>query len=216
MANQQINQYTIERLEFGDDDYYDIDYWNGSAYQTAKIKGSVIKGGMAPGLFAQTDDGTAVENTTTETSLLGSGVGSLLIPADSWIKGQSYHFQVTGVINANVNDAVHIRLKTGATQLLSGGSSTLFAITGGKYFQYDIYFTCREIGGPGVGILEGTGTFGRKVDTSSQYRVTSINDTNNTTFTTTGNNTLDITAEWSVADPNNRIQSRTAILKRIY
>ena len=216
MANQQINQYTIERLEFGDDDYYDIDYWNGSAFQTAKIKGSVIKGGMAPGLFAQTDDGTSIENTTTETSLLGSGVGSLLIPADSWIKGQSYHFQVTGTINANVNDSVHIRLKSGATTLLSGGASILFAITGGLYFEYNIYFTCREIGGPGVGILEGTGTFQMKVNTSTQYRCNPIDASNTTTFTTTGNNTLDITAEWNVADANNRIKSRTAILKRIY
>ena len=39
MAGQKINQYPLERLTFGDDDFYDIDYFDGTTYQTAKIKG---------------------------------------------------------------------------------------------------------------------------------------------------------------------------------
>jgi len=42
----KINEYLLERLTFGDDDYYDIDYWDGLVYQSAKIKGSVIKAGI--------------------------------------------------------------------------------------------------------------------------------------------------------------------------
>ena len=68
MANQQINQYAIDRTIFGDDDYYDIDYWDGANYQTAKIKGIIIKGACNGGLFAQTQDGTDIVNTTTETN----------------------------------------------------------------------------------------------------------------------------------------------------
>ena len=41
-----INQYAIERFSFGDDDYYDVDYWDGLVYRTAKIKGLTIKNGM--------------------------------------------------------------------------------------------------------------------------------------------------------------------------
>jgi len=41
-----INQYAIERFSFGDDDYYDVDYWDGLVYRTAKIKGITIKNGM--------------------------------------------------------------------------------------------------------------------------------------------------------------------------
>ena len=48
----KIHQYPLDRLTFGDDDYYDIDYWNGSAYETAKIKGSVIKAGIAAGIIS--------------------------------------------------------------------------------------------------------------------------------------------------------------------
>ena len=50
MAGIKINQYPLERLTFGDDDYYDIDYWNGSAFETAKIKGSVIKAAIQAGI----------------------------------------------------------------------------------------------------------------------------------------------------------------------
>lgn len=48
--SKKINQYLIERFTFGNDDYYDIDYWDGSAYQTAKIKGSTIIAGIQAGI----------------------------------------------------------------------------------------------------------------------------------------------------------------------
>jgi hypothetical protein len=43
----EINQYPLESLTFQDDDFYDIDFWTGSGYQTKKIKGSVIKAAIA-------------------------------------------------------------------------------------------------------------------------------------------------------------------------
>ena len=46
MAGIKIHNYPIERTSFGDDDYYDIDYWTGTAYETAKIKGSVLKSAL--------------------------------------------------------------------------------------------------------------------------------------------------------------------------
>lgn len=42
-----IHNYPIESLTFGDDDFYDIDFFNGSGYETRKIKGSTIKAGIA-------------------------------------------------------------------------------------------------------------------------------------------------------------------------
>lgn len=47
---QKIHEYLLERFTFGDDDYYDIDYWDGATYQTAKIKGSTIKAGIQSGI----------------------------------------------------------------------------------------------------------------------------------------------------------------------
>jgi hypothetical protein len=50
MANQKIHEYPLERFVYGDDDYYDIDYWDGLVYQTAKILGSTIKAAMLSGI----------------------------------------------------------------------------------------------------------------------------------------------------------------------
>jgi hypothetical protein len=50
MANQKIHEYPLERFVYGDDDYYDIDYWDGAVYQTAKILGSTIKAAMLSGI----------------------------------------------------------------------------------------------------------------------------------------------------------------------
>ena len=48
--NQKIHEYPIERFVYGDDDYYDIDFWDGAVYQTAKIKGSTIKSAILSGI----------------------------------------------------------------------------------------------------------------------------------------------------------------------
>jgi hypothetical protein len=50
MANQKIHEYPLERFVYGDDDYYDIDYWDGLIFQTAKIRGSVIKNAILTGI----------------------------------------------------------------------------------------------------------------------------------------------------------------------
>ena len=70
----KINQYPLERLTFGDDDYYDIDYWNGSAFETAKIKGSTIKAGILAGILSFY---TANSSLTTDREVSGSGTRSL-------------------------------------------------------------------------------------------------------------------------------------------
>ena len=49
--SEKIHNYPIERFVFGADDYYDIDYWDGSSYHTAKIKGSTILAGVTTGMI---------------------------------------------------------------------------------------------------------------------------------------------------------------------
>jgi hypothetical protein len=49
--SEKIHNYPIERFVFGADDYYDIDYWDGSSYHTAKIKGSTILAGVTSGMI---------------------------------------------------------------------------------------------------------------------------------------------------------------------
>lgn len=66
----KINQYPLERLVFGDDDYYDIDYWNGTSFESAKILGSTIKAAIVAGMVDTnffTGNYTATQNIEQET-----------------------------------------------------------------------------------------------------------------------------------------------------
>lgn len=66
MSTQNINGYPIDRLTLGDEDYFDIDYYNGSNYETAKIKGSVIKALLSSGVnIYNTDDALSGDRTVT-------------------------------------------------------------------------------------------------------------------------------------------------------
>lgn len=56
MSTQNINGYPLEIFTIGDDDFFDVDYYNGSTYETAKVKGSVIKAIVAGGNIYNTDD----------------------------------------------------------------------------------------------------------------------------------------------------------------
>jgi hypothetical protein len=38
-----INQYPLEAFQINDEDFYDVDYWNGVSYETHKISGATLK-----------------------------------------------------------------------------------------------------------------------------------------------------------------------------
>jgi len=84
----KINQYALERLTFGDDDYYDIDYFDGANYQTAKIKGSTIKAGIQAGITGDniySIDGVLTANRTVDGGLFDltfNNLGKIQVVSD--------------------------------------------------------------------------------------------------------------------------------------
>jgi hypothetical protein len=216
MGQQQINQYAIERTTFGDDDYYDIDYWNGSVYQTAKIKGSVIKAGASGiGLFSQTADGTLIQNTTTETSLIGSGQGSLQVSANTFAVGSSYILKMCGNLSCINNSDIVLNVKSGSVILGTTGTIQLPQINA-QTFELELNFTVRQIGVSGVAdvVMNGELTYIQHSSTNLQGH--NFISQNNTTFDTTVDNTLDVTWAWQSADASNRVNSVVTNLRRTY
>lgn len=54
-----INQYPNEAFQINDEDFYDVDYWNGLTYETRKISGATLKAALAalaPNIYSA--DGT--------------------------------------------------------------------------------------------------------------------------------------------------------------
>lgn len=74
----KIHLYPIERFTFGDNDYYDIDYFDGLIYQTAKIKGSTIKAGILAA-FPSVDTIYSADGTiSTDRTITGTNSNELL------------------------------------------------------------------------------------------------------------------------------------------
>jgi len=101
----KINQYPLERMSFGDDDYYDIDYWDGANYQTAKIKGSTIKAGVSglqgsgttDFLARWTPDGSTLGDSILEDNGDTLGVGGLSPKTVLRIRRSDKETLITGV-----------------------------------------------------------------------------------------------------------------------
>lgn len=105
MANQKIHEYPIERFVYGDDDYYDVDFWDGLVYQTAKIKGSTIKNAMLTGIAISLTapsafivGGSPTDGTGTLT-LTGAGLANQYIRGD----GTLATFPTSGGVGNSVN-----------------------------------------------------------------------------------------------------------------
>jgi len=79
----EINQYPNESLVFQDEDFYDIDFWNGSSFETKKILGSTIKAGIRLGLFDlainTTDDITEGATNEFNKTHTGEVIGSVAL-----------------------------------------------------------------------------------------------------------------------------------------
>jgi hypothetical protein len=98
------------------------------------------------GLFAQTANSTPITNTTTETSLINGGVGSLTVPANGFQVGDSFRAVFGGVINANNNQTIRIRVKAGSIVLLDSGLQNLGSSVINDVWSLNIDFTIRQIG----------------------------------------------------------------------
>ena len=167
------------------------------------------------GLFAQTTSSPLISNTTTETSLIGKGVGSLIVPANSFKVGDSFIGSMAGHINSLNNEYIRIKVKTGSIILGDTGLIKLGQCTN-QHWDLQLRFTVRALGAAGIASIASFGQFTYSKDASDTFEGTDFITINTTTFNTTINNTLNITAEWNSASISNNIYSETFILSKIY
>lgn len=166
-------------------------------------------------IFAQTANSTPVTATTTETTLLDGGVGSLTVPANGFAVGDSFLGTLAGHISAQNNDTIRIKIKSGAAILGDTGLITLPSITS-KHFNIELRFTIRTIGAAGVASIASFGQFTYSKNSGNQFEGADFSTINTTTFDTTISNTLDITVQWGSNNANNNIYTESFILTKIY
>jgi hypothetical protein len=169
----------------------------------------------AYGLYAQTANSTIITATIAESSLIGSGVGTLTVPTNGFFVGASFRADLGGVLNAKNGDAIRIRVKSGSVVLGDSGPQTLPATTN-AIWQLAINFTVRQIGSAGVASIVTLGEFHNTKSSNNQQEGFAFNTVNSTTFNTTITNTLDVTAEFSSTSALNSIYSDIFVLNKIY
>ena len=172
--------------------------------------------GGSGGIFAQTANSTIITNTTVETSLINGGVGTLTVPANGFSVGDSFRGMFGGVVNANNNQTIRIRVKAGSIVLLDSGLQNLGSSVINDVWSLNIDFTIRQIGTAGVASIVSLGGFHYTKTNNASVQGFGFNVVNNTTFDTTISNTLDVTAQWGSASTGNNIYSDIFILNKTY
>jgi hypothetical protein len=167
------------------------------------------------GLYAQTSNSSPITATTLEKSLIGAGIGTLSVPANTFQIGDSFRADFGGVLSAQNNNTIIIRIKSGSVILADSGVQTLPSITN-NIFQISINFTIRALGGVGVASIVTLGVFSDVKTANGSQSGFAWNNVNNTTFNTTIINTLDVTAQFSSNNANNNIFSDIFVLNKIY
>jgi hypothetical protein len=157
MANQKIHEYPLERFVYGDDDYYDIDYWDGLVYQTAKILGSTIKAAMLSGI--------AINLTAPAAFIVGGsptdGTGTLTLTA-------------AGLANQYIRgDGTLATFPTSG----GGGNSVNYYLNGGTAASVATYYQMSKMAVIGTGVdfsLAGNGLISQWLTDVSDPNVTEI------------------------------------------
>lgn len=171
--------------------------------------------GNTYGLYAETSDSVVVTATTSESSLIGSGIGTLSVPANAWNIGDSFRADFGGLLSSKNNDTIRIRVKAGSALLADSGVQTMSTAID-DVWQFSINFTVRTLGVAGVASIVSLGVFHTTKQSNGAPQGFAFNTTNNTTFDTTIPNTLDVTAQFSSDSALNAIYTDIFVLNKIF
>lgn len=165
------------------------------------------------GLYSQIVASSLI-STTGEQSLVGTGVGSLSIPANGFSVGDSFHAKIGGKINSTGGGGrseIIIRVKAGSAVLATTGAFDLDNATD-QGWECELDFTVAAIGA--IGSMCTNGDFVYTKDGNRQVFGYIFQDVE--PFDTTISNTLDITAEWNVLNSGDDIHSSNFVLCQTY
>lgn len=153
--------------------------------------------------FGATANGT-VGNTLVETTLVGTGVGSQTVAANTFTVGRSMLLYAWGNMGSTLTPTLQLRGKVGAVTALDSGIVTLPVITGTTLWQLSMYITCRTTGAGGTAIAQGCFSYFSAANAQMNFQFV-----NTATFAmdTTSALLLNVTAQWGTADPLNTLSS---------
>lgn len=173
-----------------------MEYLGNNFYLT---KNTAIQESIPGVLFTQTADKT-VSNTVTETSIIGTGVGSITLPANFFVAGKTIRIKVNGVYStpALATPSVTIKIKYGSTAVASVTTSSLLSGASNLEFDGNVLITGRTTGSSGTVMTGGDIRYATGVAGTSATDPLN-NSGSTTTINTTTSNALDVTVTWDSA-----------------
>jgi len=167
------------------------------------------------GLYAQTNLGNPITFADGETSLIGVGVGTLTVPADSFKVGDSFVIKMCGPVTCPNNMGLNIKVRSNGVIILE---TPVFELAACSNRTYDLIldFIIAAIGVIGVAKLFANGSFTYNKNSSNAFEGVNFRQISETVFDTTVENELDITAEWLEDSPTLQIVSQNFTLTKVF
>lgn len=161
-------------------------------------------------LFHQTANVT-ISNSTNETTILGSGVGSLVFPANNIFPGTVLKVGVSGQLQTTVllPPTLRIRIYLGSGNIvLDTTAQALLSISPARRFSLEAAITIREFSATAAVIGNGIFNYNNGLTGAGVIEIPS----NATTIDSTVSNTFNVTAQFGTAAANNVLTSEVAWL----
>ena len=183
--------------------------WNDSTQEALQTFVSGIEQTLVGTIFTQTADQT-IADTTTETTLFGTGIGTLTLPANFWVVGKTIRIEIHGDFADTGNPTAEIQAYYGATSLIDSGAITLSGLAGTEEWECEVVITCRSIGASGTVQTVIDWEYETTVGSSAIERL----DVEGVlrTIDTTASGALDVTFQWGTAAAANTIHSHVAFV----
>lgn len=166
--------------------------WDGDKF--AVTGATAIRQTLVGCIFTKTST-TTVGNTTTETSVVGSGVGTVTLPANFLKVGKTLRFTAWGYITADGLANLTPKIKLGSTVIDTGSAApTMPAIATAIVWKFEALCTCYTTGASGTLWTQGQFTFylnaGTVVQGFSRENLSTV------TLDTTAQQVADMTMQW--------------------
>lgn len=146
-----------------------------------------------------------ITNTTTETTFSN---GTVTIPKNTLAAGDVIRVRAQGIAPAtNSTDTLTIKLKIGSTVIATTGA---IDVANNDIFVVDASIVIRTVGATGTLVAYGTVSLG-----ASGTATAKVFNLASTTVDTTADQTLTVTATWSVANAGNTVQMDNLLVEKV-
>lgn len=162
-------------------------------------------------IFTKTTE-TTITNTTTETSVVGTGVGTVTLPANFLKVGKTLRITAMGVMNCDLAASLTPKVKLGSTVIDTGSvAPSMPMVSTPVAWKFEAICTCKTTGASGTLWTQGIFTF--FVNSGTVMQGYGSPNTATVTIDTTAQQAADLTFTWGTASSGNSITCTNLVVE---